>query len=209
MIRLLGKLPTEGFYVCVSGGIDSMTLAHFLLGSKRKFTALYFNHGTEHGELAQGFVEEQMEKLGVPLIKGKIDSKQVNSSKSMEENWRNARYAFFKRYAVTGPILMAHHLDDVIETYIMTSLKGKPRTIPYRNQKYNIIRPFLITQRCDIEDWAENHDVEYVKDPSNDNTRFDRNYVRHKMMPMVKRINPGIATTVKKIVLEKYEEDIL
>lgn len=206
MIHLLGRLPIEDFYVAVSGGMDSMTLMHFLLKGKRKFTALYFNHLTDHGREAREFVREQTAKLGVNLEEGQLYPGDLNLRKSREENFRECRYAFLKRYSEKGPILMAHHLNDAIETYVMTALHGKPRVIPYRNEEYNVIRPFLATPRSEIKKWAENNGVEWIEDPSNKDTSYDRNYVRHEMMPHIRRISPGIETIVEKLVRERFEQ---
>ena len=205
MIRILGRLPIKDFFVSVSGGVDSMTLLHFLLAGRRKFTVLYYNHGTDHGREAQSFVEEQCDKLGVPLEIGHLWPSMLNCSKSQEENWRDCRYGWLSKFSDKGTILMAHHLNDAVETYVMTALKGRPTTIPYRNEKYNIIRPFLITARKDIVNWAENHGVKWIEDPSNRDSVHDRNFVRNEMMPMIRRLNPGIESVVRKMVLKNYE----
>lgn len=207
MIHLLGRLPIENFYVAVSGGMDSMTLMHFLLKGKRKFTALYFDHGTDHGREARDFVREETAKLGVCLEEGRIDLHDLDLSKSKEENWRYQRYNFLHRYSDKGPILMAHHLNDAVETYVMSSLKGRPALIPYRNEEYNVIRPFLCTPRIKIKEWAENNGVKWIEDPSNEDIRYDRNYVRLRMMPMIYHLSPGISTIVEKKIREKFGED--
>ena len=207
MIHLLGRLPIENFYVAVSGGMDSMTLMNFLLKGKRKFTALYFDHGTEHGREARFFVREETARLGVCLEEGRIDLHDLDLSKSSEENWRNQRYAFLRRYSDKGTILMAHHLNDAVETYVMSSMKGRPTVIPYMNEEYNIIRPFLRTPRAEIEKWAKNNDVKWIEDPSNKNSKYDRNFVRNEMMPMVRRLSPGIETIVEKMILKRYDDD--
>lgn len=207
MIRLLGRLPIEDFFVCVSGGVDSMTLMHFLIKGKRKFTALYFDHGTDHGRDARFFVQDQCEKLGVPLEIGHLWPKDYDPRKSQEENWRDCRYDFISRYSDKGTILQAHHLNDAVETYIMTALHGKPRVIPYRNEEYNVIRPFLATPRREIQKWAENNGVEWIEDPSNKDEKHDRNFVRHTLLPYIKRISPGIETIVETMVRERYEQD--
>ena len=176
MIHLLGRLPIEDFFVCVSGGVDSMTLLHFLLKGKRKFTALYFDHGTDHGREARFFVQEQCEKLGVPLEIEHLWPKDYDPRKSQEENWRDCRYDFISRYSDKGTILQAHHLNDAVETYIMTALRGRPRIIPYRNE-----------------------------DPSNKDSKHDRNYARKEMMPYIKRLSPGIETIVERMVMDDFE----
>ena len=204
MIHVLGRLPLEDFYVCVSGGIDSMTLLTFLvLGKRKNFTALYFNHGTTHGNDAQIFVTEECRRLGVDLVCGEIDKSCFDRKKSMEENWRYARYEFIGKFS-SKPILMAHHLDDAVESYIMSVLRGHADTIPYKNDKYNVIRPFLVTTRRDISSWGERHGVNHIEDPSNKDVSYDRNFVRHELLEKVRRINPGIQKTVKKIILDRY-----
>lgn len=205
MIHLLGRLPIEDFFVCVSGGVDSMTLLHFLLKGKRKFTALYFDHGTDHGREARFFVQEQCEKLGVPLEIGHLWPKDYDPRKSQEENWRDCRYDFISRYSDKGTILQAHHLNDAVETYIMTALRGRPRIIPYRNEQYNIIRPFLRTPRKAILEWAKHNEVKWIEDPSNKDSKHDRNYVRNEMMPYIKRLSPGIETIVERMVMDDFE----
>jgi tRNA(Ile)-lysidine synthase len=185
-------------------------MLHFLLKGRRKFTALYFDHGTDHGRHARVFVEKRCRELGVLLEVGKLFPKDIDPRKSQEENWRECRYAWLSKYSERGTILMAHHLNDAVETYVMSSLKGHPTTIPYRNERYNIIRPFLTTTRNEILSWAENNGVEWIEDPSNaDSAAHDRNFVRHEMMPYIKRISPGIETIVKKMIVQKYEESIL
>lgn len=184
-----------------------MTLMNFLINGKRKFTALYFDHGTEHGREARDFVREETARLGVCLEEGKIDLHKLDLSKSKEENWRDQRYAFLGRYSDKGTILMAHHLNDAVETYVMSALHGRPTTIPYRNEEYNIIRPFLRTTRKEIQDWAEHHGVKWIEDPSNKSSKYDRNFVRNEMMPMVRRLSPGIETIVEKMILKRYDDD--
>ena len=184
-----------------------MTLMHFLLAGRRKFTALYFNHLTDHGYEAREFVREETAKLGVNLIEGSLDYKDLDLKRSREENFRICRYAFLKRYSEKGQILMAHHLNDAVETYVMSALHGRPTTIPYRNEEYNIIRPFLRTTRKEIQDWAEHHGVKWIEDPSNKDSKYDRNFVRNEMMPMVRRLSPGIETIVEKMILKRYDDD--
>ena len=92
-------------------------------------------------------------------------------------------------------------MDDVVETWLMTSFHGEGRLIPYKRGK-NIYRPFLTTRRKEIEKYATNRDLSWIEDPSNKNTVFMRNYVRHQVMPHVLKVNPGIRKTIFKKLIE-------
>jgi tRNA(Ile)-lysidine synthase len=195
MIKLACHIPIK-VAVAVSGGRDSMACLDFLRNGKKEITALHFNHGTSHAKDAQKVVEEYCSKWNVPLLIGKIGGSPQHGQ-SMEDFWRKQRYEWFE---TTGQdtIVTCHHLDDAIEWWIMTSLKGNPKLIPVSRDKF--IRPFLLTTRSDFESWAIRKGVQWAEDPSNSDTDYDRNYIRHTMMPHVLRINPGIQKTLTKLI---------
>ena len=66
---------------------------------------------------------------------------------SKEAWWRDQRYKFFNE-ATTRPIITAHHLDDVVENWIFTSMNGNPFLIPHQRDQF--IRPFLTTEKNDL-----------------------------------------------------------
>ena len=206
MFKILGNIPRNHFHLACSGGTDSMTMMNFLMKyPKNKFDVLHFNHGTECCEEAETFVVDFCTKNGIEYHIGRI-SRERREGESREEYWRNERYAFFKKFS-DEKIIMTHHLNDCIETWIMTSMRGIPQLIPYSNPKYNIIRPFLLVPKAEIDDWIKRNNVEHVYDRSNSDTTLTRNYVRHVMMDHVRHLNPGIEKTISKMILEKYREE--
>jgi len=176
-----------------------MAALDFLTNGRRKITVLHFDHGTEHGSLARKFVEKICTDRNVPLIVGQI-SREQDESESMEEFWRNQRYEFFDQFS-DRPIVTAHHLDDAIEWWIMTSLWGKPRLIP--GSRGNVIRPFLTTPKSEFVEWCERKDVPYVLDPTNEEDDAGRNLVRNRIVPQALRFNPGLRKTVRKLIEEE------
>lgn len=205
MLKILGKIPISHFHVACSGGTDSMVLVDFLRRyPKNKFDIIHFNHGTECCNEAEEFIKEFCTENHIELHLGKI-SRDRKKNESQEEYWRNCRYEFFKKFS-DEPILVSHHLNDCIETWVMTSLHGNSQLIPYRNEKYNIIRPFLTVPKSEINDWIKRHNVKHVYDRSNSDTALNRNFVRHKMMKYILTINPGIETTIKKKIIKAFEE---
>lgn len=200
MIRIIGKIPRNVTIAC-SGGIDSMVIAHFLQQSKRKINLAYFNHDTIHSRDAEDFVTEYAERNKLTLLKGRVQG--TKGKRSLEEFWRHERYNFLESIN-SNFIITCHHLDDCVETWLMSSFHGQGKLIPYKRNK-NIYRPFLMTSKKTIRDYAERKSIEWVEDPSNQLTNFMRNHVRNKVVPEVLVVNPGIRTTIRKKLIENFK----
>ena len=196
MIRLNEKVPKDIFVAC-SGGPDSMAAVDFLNNGRRNVTAVYFDHGTAHGNVAKKFVSEYCNNSGIPLVTSSIQRDRDNNE-SLEEYWRNCRYDFF--HSLSGPVVTAHHLDDVCEWWMFTSMHGTSRLIPPSNK--NVLRPFLMTGKEELVNWCLRHDVPYLNDPSNNHERFRRNFIRHNMMKHVFTVNPGFRKVMVKKLLQ-------
>jgi len=199
MIHLIGKIP-ERVTVACSGGLDSMVVTDFLLRGHRRVDLIYFNHDTIHGREAEKFVKKFAGSRGLPLLISR--AKGSRGKRSLEEFWRDERYAFFA--TIRSPfIITCHHLDDAVETWLMSSFSGAGKIIPYRRPP-NIYRPFLLTKKSDFQDYATRKKIEWIQDPNNASTAHVRNYVRHNIVPHVLKINPGIRKVVKKKIIELY-----
>lgn len=202
MIKLACQIP-QNVHIAVSGGPDSMVLLDFVMRGRRgtsndrTITVVHYNHGSTHSDEAEAFVTQYCTEHSLPLIVDRNEGPaKAPPGVSQEEYWRNQRYSFFNK--IEGDLLMAHTLDDAVETWVFSSLHGRGYVIPAIRD--NIRRPLILTKREQIMEWAERHDVPFVEDPSNAFTDFMRNYIRHHMMPHVKHVNPGIY----KVVAKKY-----
>jgi tRNA(Ile)-lysidine synthase len=196
MIKVQGKIPRK-LYLSCSGGVDSMAILDFLRNN-HEVTVLHVNHGTSHGLLGLDFMENYCVNNDIEFHYTTID-KTKSKDQSYEEFWRNERYAFFKQFT-DHPIVTCHHLDDCVETWIFSSLHGDGRIIPYRRN--NIIRPFRLNRKRDLELWANLKNVPHIEDPSNDDPTFMRNYIRHTLLPHALKVNPGLHKNIKKKVVE-------
>lgn len=196
MIKVQGKLPRKLYLAC-SGGVDSMAALDFLKNN-HDVIVLHVNHGTSHGLLGLDFVENYCVNNNINFQYTTI-KKSKPKDQSYEEFWRNERYEFFSIFT-ERPVITCHHLDDCAETWIFSSLHGEGRIIPYRRN--NVIRPFRLNRKRDLELWANLNNVPYIEDPSNNDTTYKRNYIRHTMMAHALEINPGLHKTIKKKVLE-------
>ena len=192
MIKITVPLPKQITVAC-SGGVDSMAVVDFL-SRKHEVTIAHFNHGTQHGQKAYQFVSEYCSDNNISMVVGFCRSEK-EKEESQEEYWRRERYDFFKDL---GPVITCHHLDDCVETYIWSALHGTPKVIPLT--RGNVLRPFLTTRKQDFVYWCESHNVPWIEDESNKNSRYTRNYIRNELMPHALRVNPGLHTLVKKIV---------
>lgn len=184
--------------IACSGGADSMALLDFYRRGKKSIRVLHFNHGTSFGARAQILVEDYCAVYQLPLAVGTLQAT-AGPGESLEAFWRTQRYTWF-RAQTDLPILTAHHLDDCVENWVMTSLHGRPELIPCHNVERNIWRPLLLTRKSQLEAWCANKSVPFLHDESNDNTQFMRNYVRHTMMPHILHVNPGIHKTITKLI---------
>ena len=197
MIRITGNVPHDCTVAC-SGGPDSMAVLDFLLRGKKRVKIAHFNHGTDHGQDAAEFVHEYAHENSIELISGKLHSTKP-TSKSWEEWWRDCRHDFFR--SINGPVITAHHLDDVAEWWVFSSLHGDGKLIP--SSRENVIRPFLCTPKSSLVRWCDKNNVPYVIDPTNTCGPYARATLRDSVMPGAYMINPGLRTVLKKKLLRR------
>ena len=199
MIRMIKRIPRKITVAC-SGGIDSMVFTDFLLKGKKDVQLAYFNHDTAFARKSEEFVKQYSENKKIKLYVGRVKGRK--EKRSLEEFWRDERYNFLQNLD-SDFIITCHHLDDCVETWLMSAFHGQCKLIPYQ-RNHNIFRPFLMTSKMSIKRYAENKGVKWIQDPSNQLTNFARNRVRHNIMPEVLQINKGIRNTIRKKLLETY-----
>ena len=199
MIKLLTKLPRE-VTVCCSGGPDSMAALHFLMSGRRNPRVLHFDHGTASSKKSRVLVEGFCIKNNIPFKVHKI-SGQPESGESLEAWWRSKRYEVMN--TVEGDVVTGHNLNDVAEWWIFTALRGNPRLMPYKTG--NVIKPFILCKKIDLEDWCRRHKIPYIVDPTNLGTRFARSRIRNNIMPEALEINPGLLKTMSRKIREREE----
>lgn len=203
MVRLYGPVPARSV-VAVSGGVDSMALLHFLTRRRGpRPLAAFFHHGTPDSERAHAFLGEVLPRYGVDLRVGYLVGSRPRGV-SPEEWWRESRYNFLD--SLGCPVLTGHHLDDAAETWIWSSLHGKPVLLPYRRGA--VLRPLLLNRKSGLEDWARRNGVEWIEDSSNGDTRYTRNYIRQELMPHALVVNPGLHTVLRKKLLQRRLTDL-
>ncbi len=202
-----------------SGGIDSHVLLHLLANIpelKPKVTAVYVHHGLQAcaddwaihcREIAAG--------LGVKFQTKTVNA-QAKQGESPEAAARNARYQVFQQLMGTGDILVcAQHQQDQLETVLLQlfrgsglkGLSGMPSAIGFA--KGRLLRPLLNIQQETINNYARLHNLNWIEDPSNKDVRFDRNYLRHKVIPLLEQRWPRLDKTVSRVAQHCAEAEQL
>lgn len=185
-------------YLAFSGGIDSVVLLHLLVQKKINVTLVHINHLTPYCQKELEFAKLTAKEYNIPLLTFEIGS---HTQSSLEAHWSKSRYKIFNSLP-DHPALTAHHLDDCVESYIMTSMQGCSKLINY-NAK-NVYRPLILTTKEQIIYYANHHKLKYLTDPTNlDPNHCLRNKVRLELLGNIKQCFPGIRTTVRKLILKK------
>jgi tRNA(Ile)-lysidine synthase len=198
----LAALP-DALLVGVSGGMDSMALMHALVKTGRRPVVLHFDHGwrAESGDDA-ALVRQQVRTLGLKFVDGKMHA--ANGTKEMrrEADARVARYAFFARTARRlglRDLVLAHHADDQVETFLLQLLRGSGaagRGMDFVSERDGLVlhRPWLGVWKKGIVAYARMHKLTWREDGTNVDTRYRRNLIRRRVLPYLqKQIGPAVA----------------
>lgn len=187
----------------LSGGADSVALLHLLChwpAAGLRVVAVHIHHGIRGREAARDeqFVRAQCAACGVPLYVVRADVPAIAAAEHMglEEAGRQVRYAVFARLQQqTGAaaVLTAHTASDQVETVLLHLLRGCGTAglcgIPARRGA--VVRPLLGSTREEIEAYCAAQGVAYITDSTNADPRYTRNAVRHRVLPLLRQINPA------------------
>lgn len=201
MIRLISRLlPSSPVTLAVSGGVDSMALLGFFSRSRNNLTVLFVHHETETSENAMRFLLNHHLIQDTNFIVRYIPEKEIPVGQSSEAFWREARFNIFS--SMEHPVVTAHHLDDVIETYLMGLLDGNPKFINPKlelNSGNLVYRPFLRTTKQSLIDWCYTNNISWIEDTTNVDTSYRRNNIRHTVVPSLFAVQPGFHKTFLKM----------
>ena len=207
----INKDPHTPLVIAYSGGVDSQVLLHALASLKQKsilsnpVRVCHVNHGlSENAEQWQVFAKQQCQQVNLPLTICQVNV-QVQAQQSLEALARDARYQALQSI-LTEPsiIITGHHSDDQAETFLLalkrgSGLKGLSAMAEETKQGNTwLIRPLLNISRAQIIDYAKTHDLTWVEDESNKDTRFDRNFIRNDIMPLLTKRWPSVVNTINR-----------
>ncbi len=215
--HVLQNIPAfETITVGLSGGVDSVVLLHILKTISKhtgfKLSAIHINHGiSANAKTWELFCQEQCSFMDIQL---EIYQSNItkNGGESLENNARITRYGYFSNSEATV-IALAHHKNDQVETTLSQILRGSDlhniaSMKPLSNKQGKTIwRPLLEISRNDIENYAQEFNLQYINDESNLDTTYLRNFIRHKMLPLLLEFDKDVETKILK--LPKQLQNIL
>ena len=206
--------------VALSGGADSVCLLHLLASNAEKLgisvCAAHYNHRLRGDESVRdaAFAEKLCGEMGIPFVCGSGDVAAEAEKKHLgiEEAAREMRYAFLNEAAEKlrcNKIATAHNADDNAETLLLNLTRGGGARglsgIP--PVKGNVIRPLLMNTRAEIEAYLAENGLPHVEDSSNAGDEYTRNVIRHRVMPVLKDINPAFTEAVTRATQSLREDD--
>lgn len=192
--------PGERLLVAVSGGLDSVTLAHCLHEAGFDLVLGHVHHGLRHSaDDDEALVRDLANELGCPFKSSRLNLAKTPGT-SLQAEARDARYeALAKMADEVGArgVVTAHHADDQAETVLINLARGAgPQglggmaaiSVVPGGGHLSLLRPLLERTRAEIEDVARAGGLRWVDDPSNEDLSYRRNAVRAKLLPVLHEI---------------------
>lgn len=204
-----GLPAAQCYWLGFSGGVDSTVLLHALarvrgqLGGELR--AIHVNHHLHpRSDAWQEHCRQVCAALEIP-IECRDVAVAPAAGESLEAVARARRYAVYRELLRTGDLLLlAHHQDDQLETFLLQALRGAGLSglaampaIAVLGQG-QLARPLLGFTRAALQAWAQAEALDWIEDPSNTDTHFDRNYLRQRVVPLLKTRWPAASETVSR-----------
>ena len=195
---------TDRILVAVSGGRDSMALAHLFLRSGLDFALAHANFQLRGAasEADENLVKTWAKENGVVCYRQRFDTRQYAQEEGLSTQLaaRELRYEWFDELCEAEGfevVATAHHRQDALESTLLhlargTGHAGMVGISPYFGRR---VRPLLFATRNQIDAYVGKHNIGWREDESNAETKYRRNFVRHKMLPLMEELNPSLLET--------------
>jgi tRNA(Ile)-lysidine synthase len=204
---LLPLLPEDSSILLgLSGGVDSVVLLHLLqhlsLRYSWRLSALHVHHGINpQADVWAVFCADLCTFYGVSLQVEHVNIAPLRSL-GIEAAARKLRHAALAQQQVDF-VALAHHLDDQAETLLLQLLRGAGvrgasamPAIKYRTNAPTLLRPLLNVPRSILLEYAQQHSLQWVEDESNADDTYPRNFLRHRILPLLEQRFPAYRKTL-------------
>ncbi len=204
---VLSSIPHSPAKLCIalSGGLDSCVLLSALLAAQKQLAfslhAIHVHHGlSPNADAWAEFCVARCQMLKVPcqVVHVNVDKK---AGLGIEAAARKARYEALLQ-SDADFIVLAHHQDDQAETYLLQLLRGAGvkglSAMSAIDSKRRLLRPLLSIPRLEIEDYARHANLKWVEDESNQDTHYDRNFIRHALTPLLSQRFPSVQAVLSR-----------
>jgi tRNA(Ile)-lysidine synthase len=200
---------TDKILLAVSGGMDSMVMLHLFLQAGFSVAVAHCNfqlRGEESDE-DENFVAAKCKKWGIPFHSIQFDTNNyaIQHGLSIQMAARELRYNWFhqvKEKENANWIATAHHLSDSIETVLLNLTRGTglDGLVGIADKNDFVIRPLLFATHKEVANYAAETGVIWREDRSNETDDYQRNFVRHQIIPKLEQINPAFEQSIAKTV---------
>jgi len=197
----LFNINQDHILVAVSGGADSMCLLYMLHKLDCKLSVAHCNfklRGKESDEDEQ-LVKQVCLERGLTFHASSFDTATyaTDHSISIQMAARELRYTWFQELVQEykySAIATAHHLNDNVETLLLNLTKGTGINglVGIAPKNRDIVRPMLFASKQQLLDYINEHSIRFREDASNNSEKYERNYIRHTIIPALKTINPEV-----------------
>ncbi|MDR2219857.1 MAG: tRNA lysidine(34) synthetase TilS [Methylobacillus sp.] len=197
--------PNQTLLIGLSGGLDSCVLLHLLVAARAQYSlhlkAVHVNHGiSPHARNWAQFCADLCVANNVPFVTETVNVPR-DSGLGIEAAAREARYAALLQHKADA-LVLAHHRDDQAETVLLQLLRGSgvkglaamPAVADLNG--LSVLRPLLDIPRKELEAYAQIHDLNWIEDESNLDLAYDRNFLRHHVLPEIEQRFPAAKTTL-------------
>jgi tRNA(Ile)-lysidine synthase len=191
--------------LALSGGVDSVVLAHLLKEGGFHFALAHSNFKLrgKDSDSDEKFCRDLAKKLEVNIFVYHPNVQEYchKHGVSVQMAARELRYSWFNELITKekyNVVVTAHHANDMMETMLINLIRGTGirgmKGIPVKNG--NVVRPMLLFTRQQIEEYAKKHKLKFRTDKSNYENKYERNFLRNKVIPLLKEINPSLENTL-------------
>lgn len=214
--HLVRLVPEGPVVVGVSGGGDSVALLHLLTSTPFRVVVAHLDHALrpDSGQDAE-WVKALAARLGYLFESERVDVGKLADERgeNLEAVARDLRYSFLSRIAKkhrAKAILTAHTQDDQAETLLLQLVQGTGRALGMRAKRGKVVRPLLETSHAVLRAYLKAKQQEWLEDISNADTSYDRNYLRHEVVPPLRRRFPQTSLSLARFAaITQLEDDAL
>ncbi len=213
--RLGLTLGDSKLLLAVSGGLDSMVLVHLFHNGGFNFAVAHVNFQLRGADSDgdEQFVKDWCHQYKIPFYSTRFETNNYATAHkvSIQMAARDLRYSWFEGILKTEGyqvVATAHHINDSLETVLINLARGcgleGMAGIPLKSE--NRIRPLLFASRGEIENYAAQNGIAWREDSSNLTDDYQRNFIRHQVVPLLKKINPSMEETFRETTTKIQSE---